>query len=219
MASSRLKHLRLIIPAGVLLLVAVSCDDKGTDPPINNAPRITSGSSVQAVIDELFSYTATATDSDGDPVTIEISNIPSWTELSGNTVSGTPNAQTPDTSFTVVASDGSLADTATVTVLVVESIPTISYSTQIQPIFNSNCGGSQCHIGGTASGLSLANYSSLMQGGNSGAVVLPGNPDGSIIVRRLEGDIQPQMPFQRQPLPPAQIQLIRDWIAEGAHDN
>lgn len=97
--------------------------------------------------------------------------------------------------------------------------PQISYAQQIQPIFNASCGGSQCHIGGTANGLSLSSYSSLMQGGNSGAVVIPGNPDNSIIIRRLEGDITPQMPFGRSPLPQATIQLIRDWIAEGAHDN
>ena len=95
----------------------------------------------------------------------------------------------------------------------------VSYTDDVQPIFNSSCAGSQCHIGGTANGLSLVSYASLMQGGNSGPAVIPGEPDNSIIVQRLEGTIQPQMPFQRPPLPQSQIQLIRDWIAQGAHDN
>jgi hypothetical protein len=58
-----------------------------------------------------------------------------------------------------------------------------------------------------------------MDGGNSGDVVIPGNPDGSIIVRRLEGDITPQMPFGRPPLSNSDIQKIRDWIEQGALDN
>jgi len=207
-----------VLPAAVVALIS-SCGDKGTDPVGNRAPQITSSSSVQAVIDQQFNYTAAASDPDGNVITYEIANIPSWTNLTGHTVSGTPTAQTADTSFTIVASDGTLADTAVVSVAIVSSVPLVSYSTQIQPIFNNNCAGSQCHIGGMANGLSLSSYMSLMQGGNSGAVVIPGDPDNSIIIRRLEGNIQPQMPFGRSPLPQATIDLIRDWIAEGAHNN
>jgi len=196
-----------------------SCSDKGSEPTPNRAPNITSASAIDAVIDQQFSYTAAASDPDGDPVSFTVTDTPSWTTLTNRTVTGTPTAQTPDTSFTVIASDGILADTQTVTITVVSSVPQLSYSSDIQPIFNSNCAGSQCHVGGTANGLSLASYSSLMAGGNSGAVVLPGNPDGSIIVRRLEGNIQPQMPFGRSPLPQATINMIRDWIAQGAHNN
>jgi hypothetical protein len=58
-----------------------------------------------------------------------------------------------------------------------------------------------------------------MQGGNSGAVVVSGNADGSILIGRLEGTITPQMPFGEQPLSPSQIQTIRDWIDQGAQDN
>ncbi len=203
----------------MMLMLVISCGDKGTEPDVNDAPRITSSSSVQAIIDSLFRYTATASDADGDNITIEFSNVPSWLSVAGNVISGTPTAQTPDTSFTITASDAFLADTANVAVAIVDAPPQVSYSSQIQPIFNNNCGGSQCHIGGMANGLSLQNYTSLMQGGNSGAVVLPGNPNGSILIRRLEGNIQPQMPLGRSPLPQATINLIRQWIAEGAHNN
>lgn len=215
------KHLIFAVPAffALTFILLLSCGDKGTEPTANRAPRITSATSLEAVEDMQFGYTATATDPDSDPLTIEIHNIPSWLTLSGNSVSGTPAVQTPDTSFTIVVSDGSLADTAVVMIAVVPQVSLVSYSAEIQPIFNSNCAGSQCHIGGTANGLSLASYSSLMQGGNSGAVVIPGDPDNSIIIRRLEGAIQPQMPFGRSPLPQATIQLIRDWIAQGAHNN
>ena len=58
-----------------------------------------------------------------------------------------------------------------------------------------------------------------MQGGNSGTVVIPGNPDNSIIIGRLEGSITPQMPLGGAPLSASDIQKIRDWITEGALDN
>lgn len=46
--------------------------------------------------------------------------------------------------------------------------------------------------------------------------VQPGDPNGSLLVKRLEGTIQPQMPLGGTPLPPEQISVIRRWIADGA---
>ncbi len=218
MTARKLISLRLapfLVGAAIIFL---SCSDKGTDPE-NRPPRITSPSSVEAVIDELFSYTATATDPDGTTPTIGFENVPVWMDTSGATISGTPTAETPDTSFIVTVSDDFLTLTGEVAVTIVTEAPQISYSQQIQPIFNANCGGQQCHIGGSSFGLRLNNYSTLMEGGNSGVVVIPGDPQNSIIIKRLEGRIIPQMPFGRSPLPQATIQLIRDWIAEGAHNN
>jgi len=202
-----------------IFLVILACSDKGTEPDGNSAPSISSSTSVQAVIDQQFSYTATATDPDGTTPTVTIDNNPSWTSINSRTISGTPTQGTPDTTFRIIASDGDLADTAVVSIDVVTGQTLISYAGEIQPIFDLRCAGGQCHIPGPANGLSLNNYAQLMQGGNSGAVVLPGNPDGSIIVRRLEGDITPQMPFGRPPLSNSDIQKIRDWIEQGAQDN
>lgn len=218
MTVRKLTSLRLAPFLAGAAIIFLSCSDKGTDPE-NRPPQITSPSSVEAVLDELFSYTATATDPDGTTPTISFENVPGWMDTSGATISGTPTAETPDTSFIVTVSDDFLTLTGEVAVTIVAESPQISYSQQIQPIFNGNCGGSQCHIVGTANGLSLSSYSLLMQGGNSGAVVIPGDPQNSIIIKRLEGRIIPQMPFGGSPLPQATIQLIRDWIAEGAHDN
>jgi mono/diheme cytochrome c family protein len=100
----------------------------------------------------------------------------------------------------------------------VEPGPTfISYADDIQPIFNANCSG--CHAGGNQGGLTLDNYASLIQGGNSGAVIVAGDPDGSLLIQRLEGTVTPQMPLGQTPLPSSQIQTIRDWIENGAEDN
>ncbi len=55
-------------------------------------------------------------------------------------------------------------------------------------------------------------------GGAGGAVlVAPGNPDNSVIIFVLENHIMP--PTGNQPPTPAQIQLLRDWITQGAKNN
>ena len=58
-----------------------------------------------------------------------------------------------------------------------------------------------------------------MAGGNSGAVVIPTDPDNSLLVKRVEGTIPPQMPLGGSPLTPAEIGRIRQWILEGALNN
>ena len=49
-------------------------------------------------------------------------------------------------------------------------------------------------------------------------LVIPGDPDNSYLVRKLEGgpSIQGEAMPPTGPLDPAEIQRIRDWIAAGA---
>jgi hypothetical protein len=47
-------------------------------------------------------------------------------------------------------------------------------------------------------------------------LVAPGDPQGSALVQRIEGVLQPQMPFGKPPLEAAHRQAIADWIADGA---
>ncbi len=94
----------------------------------------------------------------------------------------------------------------------------VDYSTEIQPIFNSNCTG--CH-GGT-SGLNLRSYSELMNsnGNQYGTnLVISGNPDASGLVDKIEPNPQfgNRMPSGGQ-LAQSEINLIRTWIAEGANE-
>jgi len=49
--------------------------------------------------------------------------------------------------------------------------------------------------------------------------VAPGDPDGSFLVIKLEGpplEYGSRMPMLGDALTPTQIQLVRDWIAQGA---
>ncbi len=90
----------------------------------------------------------------------------------------------------------------------------VNFSTEIMPLFSSCTG---CH--GDSGGLSLSSYNSLMTGGNSGAVVTPGDGSGSLLVKKLRGTAGTQMPKDQAPLNDSTINLIETWINEGALDN
>ena len=90
----------------------------------------------------------------------------------------------------------------------------------VERIFLQRC--AKCHSdareGGPPEGLRLESLEHVLAGGER-LVVIPGNPEASEIVRRIEGTAQPRMPFDGPPwLEEAQIELIRRWIAEGARD-
>jgi len=91
---------------------------------------------------------------------------------------------------------------------------TVSFQTQIAPILNQRC--RACHNGGSAlGGLSVVSLSSLLKGGDHGALVMPGRPGTSLLMDYLTGK-RDRMPKGSAPLPDDQIGLFRTWIQEGA---
>jgi WD40 repeat protein len=92
---------------------------------------------------------------------------------------------------------------------------TPSYSSDIAPLLKKNCG--SCHSATEhKSGLVMENYSTLMKGGKHGTVILPHNAKASRLIQMIDGEDDPQMPLEADPLPAAQIALIRSWIDAGA---
>jgi mono/diheme cytochrome c family protein len=94
----------------------------------------------------------------------------------------------------------------------------VSYTKHVEPLFQARCAG--CHAGNAPAGqlnLSTPSYSNLMN--HVPRLVNPGNGDQSLLIQRLDGRVQPQMPFNRQPLTAAQVRGIRTWINEGALNN
>jgi Protein of unknown function (DUF1549)/Protein of unknown function (DUF1553)/Planctomycete cytochrome C len=92
----------------------------------------------------------------------------------------------------------------------------IDFRRDIEPIFRANC--YTCHGAEMASGqLRLDLKGTAMKGGISGAVIIPGKSKESRLLRRILGeDGETRMPMGGDPLPPAQVELIRKWIDEGA---
>jgi hypothetical protein len=96
-------------------------------------------------------------------------------------------------------------------------------------VFTPTCATAGCHAGaGAPQGLRLdaANSYGLLVNVPSSEVpsiprVAPGDPDGSYLIQKLEGTaaVGEQMPLGRQPLAQATIDVIRQWITDGAMDD
>ena len=81
------------------------------------------------------------------------------------------------------------------------------------PILQRRCIG--CHNGSDPQGdLSLEDWDAIQQSG----VVEPGDPDSSTLLAMIspQGDEQPEMPKDSDPLATAEVGAIRAWIAAGA---
>ncbi len=94
----------------------------------------------------------------------------------------------------------------------------ITYDDQVLPILREKC--IACHgPDKKSSGLQVHNYQALMQGGSGGAVVKPGDPDGSPLYLVVAHKAEPFMPPKSAPLPKEVTDLLHAWIAGGALEN
>jgi hypothetical protein len=94
----------------------------------------------------------------------------------------------------------------------------VSYSVQVQPLFNQACNFGGCHDNGQhQSPLRLTEYGFAVL--TVPGVVVAGNPDGSTLVLRIEGLGARMPPPPGNPLNQNQINGIRTWIVEGAKNN
>ncbi len=94
---------------------------------------------------------------------------------------------------------------------------TVSFARDIAPILTENCNG--CHFRGqrASGGLRFDNFAQLIKGGDSGALIVPGKPDDSLLIKKLRGMSGQRMPAGgRPPLSDQQIQSVSTWIKEGA---
>ncbi len=93
---------------------------------------------------------------------------------------------------------------------------TVSFASNVQPIFERSC--AKCHGGsdGEKGDLNLRTYENVIKGGESGAVVVAGDPDNSLLVELIRDG---EMPKRAPNLPQEQIDLIAQWVAEGALNN
>ncbi len=73
-----------------------------------------------------------------------------------------------------------------------------------------------CHNHTTRKGdLNLENFAALMNGGKRGIPIVAGKASESLLVKYIEGTMQPRMPLGDQ-LSAAEIKVMRDWIDAGA---
>lgn len=92
---------------------------------------------------------------------------------------------------------------------------TVSFANDVLPILESRC--VNCHGGNkTEEGLSLKNHTDLLMGSDNGAIVIPNDAGHSKLVELL---MNGKMPKRGPKLTPPQIQLIVEWINQGALEN
>ena len=97
---------------------------------------------------------------------------------------------------------------------------TVSYHKQIRPIFQRHCQG--CHQPAKQAGAYvMTEFEKLLAGGESEtAAVVPGKPDESYLMDLITpADGEAEMPKGKAPLSRSEINLIHEWIAEGAEDD
>lgn len=92
----------------------------------------------------------------------------------------------------------------------------LDFAKDVAPIFTKYCTG--CHNDADREGkLSLASYEALLEGGEKGSVVTPGQAELSRLVRVLTGAAKPAMPPEgEKPPTAAEIETLKGWIAAGA---
>jgi mono/diheme cytochrome c family protein len=117
---------------------------------------------------------------------------------------------------TVVETEASLEEPAPTEAPAEEApVSTISFATDVLPIIESRC--VNCHGGKRVEeGLYLRTYDEILAGSDHGAVVIPGDVEGSLLVELVANQ---EMPKRGPKLTPAQIQIISDWVAAGAANN
>jgi mono/diheme cytochrome c family protein len=91
--------------------------------------------------------------------------------------------------------------------------PAPRFETDILPLFQAKC--LRCHgEKGHKAELDLRTPASVLKGGESGAALVPGQPEKSLLFQKVHEGAMP--PAKKDRLSPADVDLIRRWIVAGA---
>ena len=91
----------------------------------------------------------------------------------------------------------------------------ISFKTDVLPILESRC--IKCHGGDkTEAKLNLTSYKGLMAGAEKGVVVVASDAAKSKLIQLTQSG---KMPKRSAKLLPDQLQILVDWVNQGAQDN
>ena len=94
----------------------------------------------------------------------------------------------------------------------------ITFDDNVLPILRDKCIG--CHNPDKKrGGVVLNNYTRIMEGGGSGALVKPGDPDNSRMFLLLSHQREPFMPPSSPMIPDESVAIVRQWIVDGALEN
>lgn len=223
-------------------ILVESCKDIGEDLPESGVPLLTASQfsvnltpsgQITVTISGGRSPHSISVGPDTTIATVELTSLPNGTSSLLITATSTDTFARP-TSVKIKEADGHgdspLAPThgeQEITIGITVSAA-ISFANRIQPIFSSSCAVPGCHVPGGSGPMSLvagASHGNLVgatatngpcAGDNR---VDPRDADGSALIKRLRGTCGQLMPLGGPALSSTQIQLISDWINEGANNN
>lgn len=88
------------------------------------------------------------------------------------------------------------------------------FENEVRPILVRRC--NECHANGESEGgLSLQSRKSMMVGGDTGAAIIPGDPENSLLVQSIHYDDVYQMPPDSK-MPDEEIEILESWIRDSA---
>ncbi len=92
----------------------------------------------------------------------------------------------------------------------------VDFAHEVVPILRKHC--SECHTGDKKKGgFSMNTRASLLEGGENGVVVVPGQAQKSKILEVIvSADPDIRMPPKGERLSPAEVTTLRSWVAQGA---
>lgn len=95
------------------------------------------------------------------------------------------------------------------------SVP-VSFEMEVAPIIKDRC--LRCHgANNPRANLRMDTYANMGRGGQSGALLIPRNPNRSLMIAKLmTEEANLRMPQNGQRLPDQEINIIGRWIAQGA---
>ena len=93
--------------------------------------------------------------------------------------------------------------------------PADFFETRVRPVLADNC--YACHARLRSGGLRVDSRGALLEGGDSGPAIVPGDPDGSLLVLAVRHEIEGgEMPRYADPLPARDVEGLVEWIRMGA---
>ena len=89
------------------------------------------------------------------------------------------------------------------------------FEMKVRPLLANRC--FACHTSSPMAALRVDSRANLLQGGNSGPALVPGDPEASLLIRAVRHtDEKLQMPFGGAKLPDREISDLVTWIKMGA---
>ena len=104
---------------------------------------------------------------------------------------------------------------AAATVVKATASDVVQFGRDLGPVLLENCSG--CHDSANPpANFSMANFTRFMQGGRNGSPIAAGEPEMSLIVKKLRGRADgARMPLNRDPLPEETIAKFEEWVRLG----